>query len=169
MVRQTSLKADRVSDQLFDNAGDALDARQYRRAFLLFGRAARLGHESAANNLGVMYSDGKGTKRDALKAIYWYRKAARKGDIAAISNLGIEYALLGNRMKALTWLGRAARRGDGDAWLEIAKIYAKESRTRWRYLDALESALASSSITKAGHEEAKCLMRALRNVGTNLR
>lgn len=169
MGKKTTIREVHAVDQLVEKAIVAYDAKRYGRALLLFTKAARLGDECAANYLGVMYSDGRGIERDPQEAIYWYRKAVRKGDTAAISNLGVEYRLLGNHLKALTWFRRAARRGDGDAWLEIAKIYAKNSRLRWRCLNALESAIASSSITRAGREEAQCLMRALRNVGTNRR
>lgn len=139
----------------------AFDEHQYKRALSLFRKAARRGDEIAANYLGIIYSDGSGVKRNSRKAIYWYRKASRRGSISAKSNLGIEYSQLGCRAKALLWFRRAATLGLGEAWIEVAKLYAKNPRTRWRCMDALNNALADRFLTEAGREEAKRLRRAL--------
>lgn len=154
--------AQEALDRLVVDGITAYDRHRYERALFLFRKAARRGDETAANYLGIIYSDGTGVKRNSRKAIYWYRKASRRGDTAAKCNLGIEYSQLGCLGKALLWFRRAATLGFGEAWIEVAKIYAKNPRTRWRCMNALNNALADRFLTEAGREEAECLVRALR-------
>src|SRR5204863_524546 len=43
---------------------------------------------SAQNNLGVLYENGEGTKKDLKMAFYWYNKAAENGSKVSLYNLG---------------------------------------------------------------------------------
>ena len=52
---------------------------------------AEQGSAIAQNNLGLMYSEGKGAPRDYAKAVGWWRKAAEQGYAKAQYNLGVMY------------------------------------------------------------------------------
>ena len=50
-------------------------------------KAAEQGQAHAQSNLGVMYTNGQGVKRDHAEAVRWYRKAAEQGLVYAVSAL----------------------------------------------------------------------------------
>ena len=52
-------------------------------------RQAEQGDADAQNNLGVMYTTGKGVTEDAAEAMRWFRLAAEQGHTSAQYNLGI--------------------------------------------------------------------------------
>ncbi len=52
---------------------------------------AEQGSAIAQNNLGLMYSEGKGASRDYAEAVGWWRKAAEQGYAKAQSRLGVMY------------------------------------------------------------------------------
>ncbi len=52
-----------------------------------YRKAAEAGNPDGMYNLGLMYVDGRGVKRDQQQAIAWYRKAAALGDQYAIDAL----------------------------------------------------------------------------------
>ena len=56
-----------------------------------FRKAAEQGFAEAQNNLGWMYSQGKGLAKDEAEAVRWYRKAAEQGLARAQHNLGVMY------------------------------------------------------------------------------
>ena len=112
--------------------GLAVDQKE---AFQLYQQAAKLGHAPSAYRTAVcceMGNDaGGGTRRDALKAVQWYRRAAALGDVAAMYKLGmiLQKGMLGQQIsigEAVIWLERAAERADEDnphALHEVAHIY----------------------------------------------
>src|SRR5713226_5680439 len=73
---------------------DGLAAAQhgdYATALRLWRPLADQGHADAQNNLGVMYSNGRGVPQDYAEAARWYSKAADQGFAAGQYNLGIMY------------------------------------------------------------------------------
>ena len=50
-------------------------------------KAAEQGNANAQYNLGVMYANGDGVTKDAVKAVEWYQKAAAQGYADAIQRL----------------------------------------------------------------------------------
>jgi len=52
---------------------------------------ANQGDVSAQYNLGVMYANGYGVKKDHAKAVEWYSKAAQQGHAVAQYSLGVWY------------------------------------------------------------------------------
>ncbi len=94
-----------------------------REAYSLYQAAAKAGHAAAAYRVAVCcemgHEGGGGTRRDALKAIQWYKRAAGLGDTPAMYKMGIILlkGLLGqqrNPHEAVVWLKRAAERADED-------------------------------------------------------
>ena len=53
--------------------------------------AAEKGHDSAQNNIGYMYSHGRGVTQDYQEAMKWYRLAAKQGNAMAQNNIGHLY------------------------------------------------------------------------------
>ena len=57
--------------------------------------AADRGHAAAQFNLGVMFAEGRGVKKDDVGALEWHIKAAENGQIpAAQFNLGVRRNIL---------------------------------------------------------------------------
>jgi TPR repeat protein len=64
------------SSLLFAEANQLWDAGDERKAFQTFLRAATEGHASAKNSVGYFLDHGIGTKKNATRAMDWYRRAA---------------------------------------------------------------------------------------------
>lgn len=75
-------------------------------------RAAEQGVVAAQYNLGQMYRNGQGVRKDYAEAVKWYRKAAEQKYGAAQHNLGGMYSYgLGVRqdyVEAVKWYRKAA-------------------------------------------------------------
>lgn len=82
-------------------------------------RAAEQGHALAQNDLGFMYTEGRGVTEDSVEAVKWYRKAAEQGYALAQYNLGGMYAkgegVPENYIEAYAWLNVAAAQGNENA------------------------------------------------------
>lgn len=103
----------------------------HEKAFNLYFSAAKAGHTGSCYRTAMSCEVGIGTRRDAQKAMQFYRKAASLGDVSAMYKLGIGplktisliegiimlRGLLGlpvNTREAITWLKRAAENADED-------------------------------------------------------
>ena len=58
----------------------------YDLAFRYYEQAAKLGWQKAQQNIGWMYSNGKGVEQDYKQSFHWYDKAARQGNSCAQNN-----------------------------------------------------------------------------------
>ena len=108
-----------------------------KEAFLLYQKAAKANHAQAAYRVAVCcelgQEEGGGTKRDAVKAMQWYKRAATLGDVAAMYKMGVIQlkGLLGQAKDprdAVTWLKRAAGSADKEnphALHELALLHEK--------------------------------------------
>ncbi|RMZ87691.1 hypothetical protein DV736_g5085, partial [Chaetothyriales sp. CBS 134916] len=106
-----------------------------KEAFTLYQSAAKLNHAQSAYRVAVCcelgLEEGGGTRRDAIKAMQWYKRAATLGDAPAMYKLGMIMlkGLLGqhkNSREAVTWLKRAADRADAEnphALHELGLLY----------------------------------------------
>ena len=115
-----------------DAAVAAYQNRQYASALKLFEAAAQRGNREAQHTLGFMYRDGRGAKRNDVKAMAWYRKAAEQGYAPSAYNLGLMYAR-GEGAKpdlaaARTWFRRAADHGSAEAQVTLAEIAVVEEK-----------------------------------------
>ncbi|OKL63212.1 hypothetical protein UA08_01317 [Talaromyces atroroseus] len=112
-----------------------------KEAFSLYQSAAKAGHAEAAYRTAVCcelgQEEGGGTRRDAVKAVQWYRRAAALGNTPAMYKMGIILlkGLLGqqkNPREAVTWLKRAADGADEEnphALHELALMYESSSNS----------------------------------------
>lgn len=152
---------------LFDQANQAWDADDNKRAFKLFLAAARGGDEDAFNSVGYFFDHGIGVVKDADSAFAWYRRAAMRGNLAGCLNLAVCYRNAGNLRRAKFWFERARQQGDGSAAYELGKIYLGQrpsiSSKQWARQYFAE-AMASKYITEDEREEAKALLSTLKNV-----
>ena len=77
--------------------------------------SAEQGDAEAQNNLGFMYSIGKGVPQDDAEAVRWFRLAAEQGDAYAQYNLGRMYAtgegVPEDFVAAVAWYRKAGRAG----------------------------------------------------------
>lgn len=99
----------------------------YARAIDCFRRSAAAGMPEAMYNLGVMYGDGHGVRRDYPQAMQWFRKAADLNYPLAMLQLGRMY-LAGegtpvDRAAAIAWLRKAADAGQSDAMYDLGICY----------------------------------------------
>ena len=67
--------------QQFQQAVESYNKHDYQKAFKLWLPLAEQGDVAAQNNLGVMYSNGQGVKRNLSEAKEWFRKACINGRI----------------------------------------------------------------------------------------
>ena len=67
----------------------ALKSGDYESAMAYFTMAANSGDMIAMQNLGVMYQNGMGVKKDSYKATLWFNKAA---DLQGVSGAMPMYA-----------------------------------------------------------------------------
>ncbi|MCZ6752525.1 MAG: tetratricopeptide repeat protein, partial [Acidobacteria bacterium] len=67
------------SDVNFETGMEAYSQRDYETALEKWRPLAARGHSSAQSNLGVMYYQGLGVRRNFPEALKWYRMAAVQG------------------------------------------------------------------------------------------
>jgi len=105
--------------------------QDYKRAVVLFTRAAEYGYPSAQFSLGVMYRFGDGVRRDYTEAVKWYRMAARQGDAESQNSLGIAYesgrGTKTNFKIAYVWYQVAAENGSQRADNNLRRLKRKLS------------------------------------------
>lgn len=153
------------SPSLFDEANQAWDTGDKKRAFKLFLAAARSGEEDAFNSVGYFFDHGIGVKKDVGSAFAWYRRAAMRGNLAGCLNLAACYRNAGNLRRAKFWYEKARAQGDGSAAYELGKIYFGQHPSisaKQRARQYLAEAVASKYIAEDEREEAKALLSKLK-------
>ncbi len=90
---------------------------------------AKQGNANAQYNMGVLYDDGYGVKRNYATAMQWYKKAAAQHYAKAEHNLGMMYAeghgVAKNMDQAAHWFKRAAKDGEPASENNLAVMYAR--------------------------------------------
>ncbi len=98
-------------------------------AFDLYTKAALQGDVKAQNNLGMAYASGRGTGRNDLEAVKWWRKAAEQGHAKAQNNLSVMYSrgrgVPEDAQLAAQWCEKAAVQGDVSAQENMAGKYRR--------------------------------------------
>lgn len=96
----------------------ALDSGHYQVARQGLESLAKQGNSDAQTLLGIMYSEGRGVRRDSQQALYWLEAAAHQGCHDAQFLLGLSYlGSYGNSeyvdiARARIWLRRSAHNGN---------------------------------------------------------
>lgn len=90
-------------------------------------KQADSGDAGAQSNLGLMYYNGEGVQKNAVKAVEWWQKAAEQGDAYAQNNLGVMYqkgeGVQKNAAKAVEWYQKAAEQGHANAQDNLGDMY----------------------------------------------
>ena len=77
------------ADKFYKEACKYRDNKEYELAFTMFFSAANEGHLEAQFSLAYSYDVGRGTTRDHVKAVEWYKKAANSGHVIAMQHLSV--------------------------------------------------------------------------------
>jgi TPR repeat protein len=75
------------------------------------------------SNIGVLYEEGWGVRRNHEKAIRWYKRAYLSGEIVALNNLAGLYANINDNTSAERWYRLAIAEGDLDSILDLCENY----------------------------------------------
>lgn len=115
------------ADKFYKEACKYRDNKEYELAFTMFFSAANEGHLEAQFSLAYSYDVGRGTTRDHVKAVEWYKKAANSGHVIAMNNLGLKY-LNGqgteqDYQKAFMWFEKAVSKNYYGAHSNVAFCY----------------------------------------------
>ena len=70
-----------------DEGVKALKNGDYESAMASFTNGANNGDKVSQQNLGVMYKNGLGVKKDHYKASYWFNKAQRESESIRVSTI----------------------------------------------------------------------------------
>ena len=112
----------------FNQAVQFYQKGAYIQVFNDFYILAKEGDKLAQHNVGMMYSLGKGVKKDSAKAISWYEKAAKQGLGISAYNLGEIYQKRGKKdphayTKAKYWYEKAIEEKVKEAYNNLATLY----------------------------------------------
>jgi uncharacterized protein len=114
LAKQGNISAQYATGVLYSNVD-----KNYTQAVTWYRKAAELGNAYGMNNLGSMYSNGRGVSQDDKQAVTWYRKAAELGNADAMINLGFMYnkghGVNQDYKQAVTWYRKAAKLGNAKA------------------------------------------------------
>lgn len=105
------------------------------KAFALYFAASKQGHPASTYRVAVCCEMGAGVKKDAARAIQFYRKSAAAGDPLAMHKyaLMLLYGHLGmkrNIKEGISWLKRAAAVATVDcphSLMDLARLFEKDS------------------------------------------
>lgn len=92
-------------------------------------KRAQAGDPNAQNELGILYSEGRGLPQNYLEAKDWFKKAADQGHAGAQVNLGTLYSLgqgapYSDPM-ALFWFQKAAEQRNALAFAKLGMMYER--------------------------------------------
>ena len=138
----------------------AFRAGDYEKVIKLWQPLAENGDTEIQYNLGIMYSQGRGVKKDMQKALHWLQLAANSGDRDAQARLGKIHALEKQYTRAEKWLRQAANQGQASAQYNLAVLYAngwgvpqdQELALRWYYRAAQQGHPAAQFNLGVMHE-----------------
>ncbi|RPG50588.1 MAG: sel1 repeat family protein [Gammaproteobacteria bacterium TMED1] len=113
---------------------NAIDRSHYASAYRSFKPLAENGVAEAQNNLGFLYQNGFGVKRNYNTAIKWYELAADQGLPEAQHNMGMlnywGYGLSQSYSHARRWFTKSANQGLSDSHYMIGLIFFKGEGTQ---------------------------------------
>ena len=106
------------------------------------------------NNIGIMYKDGKGVRRDNAMAVQWLSRSASGGNSFGQNNLGGMYrdglGVKQDYARAITFFRAAAQQGNGGAQVNLGLMLAKGEGTKVDMVSAyMWFDLAAQSVPQA--------------------
>lgn len=122
-------------DAMYDVAEMFIDAGEDKKAFEWMLKATQTGHVQASNELGMMYYNGIGVKKDIRMALNCFEGAMLFDDIDGTLNLARHYGNVENDLeRAVKFYNMAIELGDQGALNELGDLYFKNEL----YDDALK-------------------------------
>ncbi len=85
-----------------------------------YEKGGKINSVGSLNALGYYYAD---KKKDARKAISYYKKSAGLGSAMGMSNLGLVYEDIGDKVSAKMWYAKASDLGSIDASINLGLLY----------------------------------------------
>ena len=164
-VFRSLAQANKAND-LYQRAEEEWRRGRLRRAFRLMLAAAKAGMVPAFATVAQFYDRGDGVKANESAALDWYRRAYHAGDYSAANNIGCIWRDRKKLRQALLWFHRAVKLGDAEANLNIAKIYLRNKRDLAKAVQYLSATCNSAQTTEGSKEEARLLLRELKNKRT---
>jgi len=111
-----------------EDGHDAYDAKHYQQAFSLWEPLAKQGNADAQYNLGLLYMNGLGVKKDDRMALMWFTRAGQQGLADAQYNAGVMFYLgkgvYPSYVTAVKWWELAAAKDHPNAENNLAVMYA---------------------------------------------
>lgn len=127
----------------FDRGYQALESERYGEALPIFRElAAQRGQSGAKNNLGYMYENGFGVRRNLPEAVRWYELAVAEDSNNAVAHTNLGMMLLYGRGieqdpgRASKLFRVAADRGDARAQFFLGAAYEKGLGVRLNIAEA---------------------------------
>ena len=120
----------------------AFKNKDYQRAYREWKAAAEAGQAEAQFDLGVLYAQGRGVRRDLTEAANWYRKSAEQGNAEAEFALGQLYSR-----------GWGVPRDEADAirWFQMANSVESDGPpTDWALVEGYGMAAGPASKPRIG-------------------
>lgn len=111
-----------------DDGLNAYQAGNYRQAFELWKPLAETGDADAEYNIGLLYMNGLGVKKNSRYARQLFMAAAEQGQADAQYNLGLMYyqgnTVFRSNKDAFTWWSKAAAQNHAPAQYNLGILYA---------------------------------------------
>lgn len=98
------------------------------KATELYLAAAKKGHVISQFQIGLIYFQGNGLKKNVTEAVYWFEKSAAQGNVGAYNNLGYIYSenkdeISQDYSKATEYFRKAAEAGSGEGQRNLGIMY----------------------------------------------
>ncbi len=140
---QIYLQAEHNKDSNTQNRIGAIYLKEYKdekKAVDWFRKSANQSDMYGQYNLGLMYKQGKGVKRDYQQAFKWFSRAAEQGNEKAMTALGNMYddgtGVEKDEFKAAEWYVKAAEKGDLIGQCNAAGIFTHPTTIKKNYHNA---------------------------------
>ena len=148
------------NDHFYGRKGKEID---YEEAIKWYRKAAEKGNAVAQNNLGNMYKNALGVKKNDKEAAKWFQLSAEQGNASGQYNLGLMYqhghGVEQDYTKAFAWYEKSAKKGNAYGQYLLAQMYESGYGTKMNLSHArywYEKASAQ------GDEEAKKRLKELK-------
>ncbi len=134
--------------------GQGVAAKDPRRTFELYGKAATLGDLDALFSVALCHLQGMGTHKDPKKDVELLQRAVDSGQVEAISHLGLCYqagiGVAKDAVRALQVFETGANLNDAASLYQLAQVCSAAKSDKW--LDYVRRAI------KLGHGDAMLML-----------
>jgi TPR repeat protein len=152
----------------FEEGVAAIEANDMPLAFEEFRASAEQGHLDSQFNLGLMYEQGIGVRKDEQAAIVWYRKAAEQGNSNAQFNLAVLYengrGSAVDFTQASHWYREAAAQGDALAIGNLGMLYLRGQGVQQDKIAGLALLLQSATMDSSPQNRARQNISSIRGL-----